>query len=446
MNILFISLGCDKNLVDSEVMLGILAKDGHQMVDDENLADIIIINTCCFIHDAKEESIQNILEMAQLKETGRLKALIVTGCLAQRYKEEIIQEIPEVDAVLGTTSYEDIAKVINGILSDSPMERGDARMTMKDVDYLPVTDTHRMVTTGGHFAYLKIAEGCDKHCTYCIIPKVRGDFRSVPMEHLLKEAQDLAEGGVKELILVAQETTMYGTDLYGEKRLPQLLRELCKINGLRWIRILYCYPEEITDELIQVIKEEPKICHYLDLPIQHASDGILKRMGRRTSKAQLIETIEKLRCEIPDIALRTTLITGFPGETQEQHEELMDFVDQMEFDRLGVFTYSPEEDTPAASMPDQIPEEVKEDRQAEIMELQQDIVFDQAEDHIGEELIVMIEGKVADENAYVGRTYRDAPNVDGLIFVNTSEELMSGDFARVKVTGSADYDLIGELL
>ena len=326
------------------------------------------------------------------------------------------------------------------------MERGDVRMTMKDVDYLPVTDTHRMVTTGGHFAYLKIAEGCDKHCTYCIIPKVRGDFRSVPMEHLLEEAQNLADGGVKELILVAQETTMYGTDLYGEKRLPQLLRELCKINGLRWIRILYCYPEEITDELIQVIKEEPKICHYLDLPIQHASDGILKRMGRRTSKEQLIETIEKLRREIPDIALRTTLITGFPGETQEQHEELMDFVDQMEFDRLGVFTYSPEEDTPAASMPDQIPEEVKEDRQAELMELQQDIVFDQAEDRIGEELLVMIEGKVADENAYVGRTYRDAPNVDGLIFVNTSEELMSGDFARVKVTGSADYDLIGELL
>ena len=446
MNILFISLGCDKNLVDSEVMLGILAKDGHQMVDDETMADVIIINTCCFIQDAKEESIQNILEMADLKKTGRLKALIVTGCLAQRYKEEIIQEIPEVDAVLGTTSYEEIAHVIDGVLSDSPMERGDVRLTMKDVDYLPVTDTHRMVTTGGHFAYLKIAEGCDKHCTYCIIPKVRGDFRSVPMEHLLEEAQNLVDGGVKELILVAQETTMYGTDLYGEKRLPQLLRALCKISGLRWIRILYCYPEEITDELIQVIKEEPKICHYLDLPIQHASDGILKRMGRRTSRAQLIETIEKLRREIPDIALRTTLITGFPGETQEQHEELMDFVDQMEFDRLGVFTYSPEEDTPAASMPDQIPEEVKEERQAELMELQQDIVFDQAEDRIGEELLVMIEGKVADENAYVGRTYRDAPNVDGLIFVNTSEELMSGDFARVKVTGSADYDLIGELL
>ena len=446
MKVLLISLGCDKNLVDSEVMLGLLNKAGHQLTNDETEADVVVVNTCAFISDAKEESIQNILEMADLKKTGRLKALIVTGCLAQRYKEEIIQEIPEVDAVLGTTSYEEIAHVIDGVLSDSPMERGDVRLTMKDVDYLPVTDTHRMVTTGGHFAYLKIAEGCDKHCTYCIIPKVRGDFRSVPMEHLLEEAQNLVDGGVKELILVAQETTMYGTDLYGEKRLPQLLRALCKISGLRWIRILYCYPEEITDELIQVIKEEPKICHYLDLPIQHASDGILKRMGRRTSRAQLIETIEKLRREIPDIALRTTLITGFPGETQEQHEELMDFVDQMEFDRLGVFTYSPEEDTPAASMPDQIPEEVKEERQAELMELQQDIVFDQAEDRIGEELLVMIEGKVADENAYVGRTYRDAPNVDGLIFVNTSEELMSGDFAKVKVTGAADYDLIGELL
>ena len=440
MNIFFVSLGCDKNLVDSEVMLGLLDAKGYQIVDDETLADVMVINTCCFIHDAKEESIQTILDMARYKEEGRLKALVVTGCLAQRYKQEIIDEIPEVDVVLGTTSYDKIVEAVEEALE------GKSEVELADINALPLPETKRLVTTGGHYAYLKIAEGCDKHCTYCIIPKVRGDFRSVPMEHLLEEAQNLVDGGVKELILVAQETTMYGTDLYGEKRLPQLLRALCKISGLRWIRILYCYPEEITDELIQVIKEEPKICHYLDLPIQHASDGILKRMGRRTSRAQLIETIEKLRREIPDIALRTTLITGFPGETQEQHEELMDFVDQMEFDRLGVFTYSPEEDTPAASMPDQIPEEVKEERQAELMELQQDIVFDQAEDRIGEELLVMIEGKVADENAYVGRTYRDAPNVDGLIFVNTSEELMSGDFAKVKVTGSADYDLIGELL
>lgn len=446
MNILFISLGCDKNLVDTEVMLGILAQRGHQMVDDENEADIIIINTCCFIHDAKEESIQNILEMAQLKESGRLKALIVTGCLAQRYKDEILKEIPEVDAILGTTSYEEIGNVIDSVLSDNMVERGQSRITIKDVDYLPEVKTKRLVTTGGHFAYLKIAEGCDKHCTYCIIPKVRGNYRSVPMENLLKEAQELADGGVKELILVAQETTVYGEDIYGEKMLPKLLRELCKISGIQWIRILYCYPEEITEELIQTMKEEPKICHYLDLPIQHASDAILKKMGRRTSKTQLIETIEKLRTAMPDIALRTTLITGFPGETEEDHEELMDFVDQMEFERLGVFTYSPEEDTPAAKMDGQIKEEVKEERQAELMELQQDIVFEQAEDMIGRELLVMIEGKVADENAYVGRTYRDAPNVDGLIFVNTDEELMSGDFAKVKVTGAMEYDLIGELI
>lgn len=446
MNVLFISLGCDKNLVDTEVMLGILAANGHQMTDDETQADIVVVNTCCFIHDAKEESIQSILEMAELKKGGRLKVLIVTGCLAQRYQSEILEEIPEVDAVLGTTSYEEIAKVIEGILSESPMERGDAKMTMKDIDYLPEVNTRRLVTTGGHFAYLKIAEGCDKHCTYCIIPKIRGNFRSVPMEHLIEEAEQLAEEGVKELILVAQETTLYGVDIYGEKKLPELLKRLSAISGLRWIRILYCYPEEITEELIQVIKEEPKVCHYLDLPIQHANDEILKRMGRRTSKQQLKDIISRLREEIPDITLRTTLISGFPGETQEQHEELMDFVDEMEFDRLGVFTYSPEEDTPAAQMPEQIQEDVKAERQAELMEIQQDIVFEQAEEMIGRELLVMIEGKVADENAYVGRTYRDAPNVDGLIFVNTDEEMMSGDFAKVKVTGATEYDLIGELI
>ena len=440
MNILFISLGCDKNLVDSEVMLGLLDAKGYQMVDDETLADVIVINTCCFIHDAKEESIQTILEMAQYKTEGRLKALIVTGCLAQRYQKEILEEIPEVDAVLGTTSYDKIVETVEEALA------GNGHLKLADVDALPLVDVKRLVTTGGHYAYLKIAEGCDKHCTYCIIPKIRGNYRSVPMERLLKEAEELAEQGVKELILVAQETTLYGKDLYGEKSLSKLLRELCKINGIRWIRILYCYPEEIDDALIQVMKEEKKICHYLDLPIQHANDTILKRMGRRTSKQQLKKIVRKLRQEIPDIALRTTLITGFPGETQEQHEELMEFVDEMEFDRLGVFTYSPEEDTPAAEMSDQISEEVKEDRQAELMELQQDIVFDQAEDMIGQEVLVMIEGKVADENAYVGRTYKDAPNVDGLIFINTDEELMSGDFAKVKVTGALEYDLIGELM
>lgn len=440
MNILFVSLGCDKNLVDTEVMLGLLAQNGHQMVDSEDLADIIVVNTCCFIHDAKEESIQTILEMAEYKKNGRLKALIVTGCLAQRYKQEILDEIEEVDAVLGTTSYDKIVEVIEEAL------KGNKSLELQDIDALPLVDAKRLVTTGGHYAYLKIAEGCDKHCTYCIIPKIRGNFRSVPMERLLKEAEELVAQGVKELILVAQETTLYGKDIYGKKSLHILLKELCKIKGLRWIRILYCYPEEITDELIQVIKEEDKICNYLDLPIQHACDAVLKRMGRRTSKAQLIEIIEKLRREIPDIALRTTLITGFPGETKEQHEELMAFVDEMEFDRLGVFTYSPEEDTAAAKMPEQVEESVKEDRQAELMELQQEIAFELAENMIGREVTVMIEGKVADENAYVGRTYMDAPNVDGLIFVETNEKLMSGDFAKVKVTGALEYDLIGEII
>jgi len=440
MNILFVSLGCDKNLVDTEVMLGLLARHGHQMVDSEEMADVIVVNTCCFIHDAKEESIQTILEMAEYKNAGTCKALIVTGCLAQRYKQEILDEIEEVDAVLGTTSYDKIVEAINEALE------GHRSLELTDIDALPEVEAERLVTTGGHFAYLKIAEGCDKHCTYCIIPKIRGNFRSVPMERLLKEAQSLVDQGVKELILVAQETTLYGKDLYGEKSLPKLLKELCKISGLRWIRILYCYPEEITDELIQVIKEEDKICKYLDLPIQHASNDILKRMGRRTSKEQLMEIVGKLREEISDIALRTTLITGFPGETQEQHEELMTFVDEMEFDRLGVFTYSPEEDTPAASFADQIDESVKEDRQADLMELQQEIAFELAEDMIGREVLVMIEGKVADENVYVGRTYKDAPNVDGLIFVESEEELMSGDFAKVKVTGALEYDLIGEIV
>ena len=356
MNVLFISLGCDKNLVDSEVMLGLLDAKGYRIVDDEQEADIIVINTCCFIHDAQEESIRTILEMAEYKKEGRLKALIVTGCLAQRYQQEILKEIPEVDAVVGTASYDRILRVIEEALA------GDGRVELADVDVLPLVDEKRLLTTGGHYAYLKIAEGCDKHCTYCIIPKIRGNYRSVPMERLMKEAEELAEQGVKELILVAQETTLYGKDLYGERSLHRLLEGLCKIRGIRWIRLLYCYPEEIYDELIQVIKKEKKICHYLDLPIQHASDEILKRMGRKTSREQLEKIIWKLREEIPDITLRTTLITGFPGETKEQHEELMEFIDEMEFDRLGVFTYSPEEDTPAADMPDQIPEEVKEER------------------------------------------------------------------------------------
>ena len=439
MKILFISLGCDKNLADSEEMLGLLTAGGHEITDDETQADAIVINTCCFIKDAKEESVETILEMAEYKKTGSCHALIVTGCMAQRYQKEIIEEVPEVDAVLGTTSYGDIVKALEEAVAGNHFEE------FRDIDYLPDTGSKRVLTTGGHFGYLKIAEGCDKHCTYCIIPKLRGKFRSVPMERLIAQAEDMAEQGVKELILVAQETTVYGKDLYGKKSLHILLKKLCEIRGIRWIRILYCYPEEIYDELIETIRDEKKICHYLDIPIQHASDRILKRMGRRTSKQELIDIVGKLRKEIPDIVLRTTLITGFPGETEEDHEELKEFVDEMEFDRLGVFTYSPEENTPAAEMADQVPEEVKEERRDELMELQQEISYDRGQDRIGQELLVMIEGKVADESAYIGRTYGDAPKVDGYIFVQTGELLMTGDFSKVRVTGALEYDLIGVL-
>lgn len=439
MKILFISLGCDKNLVDSEKMLGLLDEKGYCMTDDETAADVIVINTCCFINDAKEESVQTILEMAEYRKNGNCKALIVTGCLAQRYKKEITEEIPEVDAVLGTTSYDKILEAIENALKGQVYER------FEDIQRLALPEGKRLLTTGGHYAYLKIAEGCNKHCTYCIIPKVRGNFRSVPMEQLVTEAESLAREGVKELILVAQETTLYGTDLYGEKSLHTLIRRLCAIQGIRWIRVLYCYPEEIYEELIQTMKEEPKFCHYLDLPIQHASDGILRRMGRRTTRKDLEQIIGRLREEVPDIILRTTLITGFPGETEEQHQELMEFVDQMEFNRLGVFTYSPEEDTPAASMAEQIPEEVKQRRRDELMELQQEVAFDLAEDMVGQSVWAMIEGQVSGENAYVARTYGDAPGVDGYLFINTDEVLVTGDFAKVKITGACEYDLIGEL-
>ena len=439
MKILFVSLGCDKNLVDSEKMLGMLQEKGYTFTDDEAEADVVVVNTCCFIGDAKEESINTLLQMGELKDSGQVKALIAAGCLAQRYREEIQKEIPQVDAIIGTTAIDEIVAALEEILA------GQKQNHYEDINAAPVTETNRVVTTGGHFAYLKIAEGCDKHCTYCIIPKVRGNYRSVPMESLIKEAKELADKGVRELILVAQETTLYGVDLYGKKELPGLLHELAQIPGIYWIRILYCYPEEITEELIDTIAELPKVCHYLDIPIQHASDKILKRMGRRTNQQQLKDKIAMIRSKIPDMCLRTTLITGFPGESQEDHEQSMAFVDEMEFDRLGVFTYSAEEDTPAAGFPDQIEEEVKKDRQADIMELQQEIAFEKAEGMTGQDVLVMIEGKVADENAYVGRTYKDAPNVDGLVFVNTDRELMTGDFVPVHITGSYEYDLIGEI-
>jgi len=440
MKILFVSLGCDKNLVDSEVMLGLLRSEGFQLTGEEAEADVIVVNSCCFIGDAKEESINTILEMAAWKEEGVCRALIVTGCLAERYKAEVLAEMPEVDAVVGTASYDKIVEVVKDVLH---LKSGC--QVFQNIDQTPEVQVKRVVTTGGHYAFLKIAEGCDKHCTYCIIPKVRGKYRSVPMERLVRETEELVAGGVRELILVAQETTLYGCDLYGHKALPELLRKLAGIPGIVWIRIQYCYPEEITDELIQVIREEQKICRYLDIPVQHASDSVLKRMGRRTNGVQLREMIRKLRAEIPELALRTTLISGFPGETKEDHEILMDFVEEMEFDRLGVFAYSQEEDTPAAVMETQVPEDVKEARWSEVMELQQEISLEKSQEMIGRTLLVMIEGKVADENAYVGRTYRDAPNVDGYIFINTDREMMTGDFARVQVTGALEYDLIGEI-
>ena len=440
MNILFISLGCDKNLVDSEVMLGMLLEKGYSFTDDEEEADIVVINTCCFINDAKEESINTILEMAKRKKSGQIQALIVAGCLAQRYQEEIQKEIEEVDAIVGTTAIEAIAEALEEILA------GRSRNHLDSLDKAPLGGKTRIITTGGYYSYLKIAEGCNKHCTYCIIPKVRGNYRSIPMEKLISEAKQLADKGVRELILVAQETTLYGIDLYGEKKLPLLLHELCKIEGLEWIRILYCYPEEITDELIHTIKEEPKICHYLDIPVQSGSDRILKLMGRRTDTSQIRSLVEKLRREIPDICIRTTFIAGFPTETEEDHEDTMAFIDDMEFDRLGVFTYSPEEDTPAAVMDGQIQDEVKEKRQEEIMELQQEIAFEAAENMQGRILRVIIEGKLADEEVYVARTYKDAPGVDGYLFVNTDRTFMSGDFVTVRVTDAGGYDLIGEVV
>ncbi|NLY48854.1 MAG: 30S ribosomal protein S12 methylthiotransferase RimO [Clostridiales bacterium] len=440
MNIFFISLGCDKNLVDSENMLGILHDNGYTITDYENDADIIIINTCCFIHDAKEESIETILEMAKHKETGRLKALIVTGCLAERYKDEILNEIPEVDALLGTSAISEIISVIEKVLN------GNKYTCFTDINNQPVLKSKRILSTGS-YSYLKIAEGCDKHCTYCIIPKVRGNFRSRPMEELVEEAAYLAENGVKELILVAQETTLYGRDLYGRKALPGLLDKLCEIPGIEWIRILYCYPEEITDELIDTISRQPKICKYLDMPIQHCSDRILKLMGRKTSKKDIVNIVKKLRDKIPGIALRTTLITGFPTETDEEHEELLRFIEEERFERLGVFTYSKEEGTPASKLKPQVTAKVKRQRQKELMKLQQTIAFDISASQVGRILDVIIEGRIAGkDNVYVGRTYMDGPKVDGYIFMESDSELMSGDIIKVKVTGANYYDLIGEIV
>lgn len=439
MKILFVSLGCDKNLVDSEMMIGMIQEKGFEVTDDENEAEVVVINTCCFINDAKQESIDTILQMAELKKSGQVKALLVTGCLAQRYKEEIQKEIPEVDEILGTSAFDQIAEAIEEVL------KGLGHNHFEDINGKPISGKKRSITTGGHYAYLKIAEGCDKHCTYCIIPKVRGNYRSVEMDVLVNEAKQLALSGVKELILVAQETTVYGKDIYGKKCLPDLLKKLAEIDGIVFIRLLYCYPEEITDELIDVMKSEQKICHYLDMPIQHASDTILKRMGRKTNQQDIRNIVTKLRQEIPDICLRTTLITGFPRESVDDHKELVKFVKEMQFDRLGVFTYSPEEDTVAAKMKGQILPFIKERRKNEIMKIQQKIAFRKAEETIGKKVTALIEGKLVEDNIFIGRTYKDAPNVDGYVFVHSDRELVTGDVVTVRIIESNEYDLIGEI-
>jgi len=439
-SVYFISLGCDKNLADSEKLLWQLQQSGYTITDDEEAADVIVINTCCFIHDAKEESIQTILDMGRLRLHGRCRALIVMGCLAQRYRDEILTEIPEVDGVLGTGSMTALTDTIRRCLD------GETVQDCADINRGDLQETGRVRTGIGYYSYLKIAEGCDKRCSYCIIPYIKGHYRSYPMESLIEEARKMAEGGTRELILVAQETTLYGTDLYGRRMLHELLRRLCRIDGLDWIRILYCYPEEIYDELIEVMAQEEKICHYLDLPIQHADDRVLRRMGRRTSRADLEEIVGRLRSRIPDITLRTTLITGFPGETEEAHEQLMEFVEKMRFEHLGVFTYSEEEGTPAAAMPDQVPEEVKEQRREQLMLLQQDISLEKGRSRVGTEQMCIVEGYLPEDGVYVCRTEGDAPDVDGMLFLETDRELMSGDMIRALVTDAGAYDLKGVAL
>lgn len=446
MNILMVSLGCDKNLCDSEAMLGLLAKHNYNITNDEQEADAIIVNTCSFIKDAMEESVNTVLEMAKLKQQN-LKYLIVTGCMAQRFKDEIFDEIPEIDACLGTSSFDKILDVIEELKARDGIEDAEEISVYDDIDRLAtITESNKVITSGTFMGYLKIAEGCDKFCTYCVIPHIRGHYRSVPMEQLLKEAEYMASQGIEELVLVAQETTCYGKDLYGEKRLHVLVRELAKIDGIKWIRLMYCYPEEIYDELLDCFKEEPKLLHYIDMPIQHSEDAILKRMGRRTDRASIEAVIGKLREAAPDIAIRTSLIAGFPGETQEEHEALMAFLDEQELDRVGVFTYSREDGTPAATFENQIDEETAEQWRNEIMELQQEISLDKNETFVGMIMQVIIEGYSSDDDVYVGRTYRDAPGVDGLVFVNCDYELMSGQIVDVRINEVGPYDMIGGIV
>ncbi len=439
----FTSLGCDKNRVDSEVMLGILKKAGYTPVAEERDADIIVVNTCCFIQDALEESIETILELAKYKAEGRCKGLIVAGCLSQRYREEFFQELPEVDAILSTGAYEEIVQAADRILE------GEKEFVIEeDIDH-KMDEEHsklRVLSTAGYYAYLKISEGCDNHCTYCIIPKLKGKHRSRTMESLVEEAQLLAKQGVKELIIVAQDTSIYGRDLYGKPMLHELLRRLCDVDGIAWIRLLYCYPETLTDETIQVMAEEPKICHYIDIPIQHGSDTVLKKMGRKTNQAELKERIGALRKAMPDMAIRTTLIVGFPQESEEEFRELLDFVEEMQFERLGVFTYSQEEGTAAARMDGQIDEDAKQERKDQVMALQKDISAKYCQKFVGKTVRVLVEGKLPEDEMYCGRTVQDAPDIDGMVFFRAEEAPLSGDFVTVKITEAIDYDLIGDVV
>ena len=437
MKILFVSLGCDKNLVDTENMLGILKNKGFEFTDDEWEADIIAINTCCFIGDAKQESINTILEMAEHKKDARCKVLVVAGCLAHRYQDEIIKEIPEVDAFVGTSSYDKIADMINSVLE----EKGISNF-VEDANRMPMVEADRIVTTPGYYEYLKIAEGCDNRCTYCTIPSLRGKYRSRNIESLVKEAEILADKGVRELILIAQDTSLYGKDLYGEQKLHVLLQEISKIEDIKWIRILYCYPENVYDELIDEMASNPKVLHYLDMPVQHTNDRILKLMGRRSTGAKIKDTVNRLRAKMPDMCIRTTLITGFPTETQEEFESVIDFMKEVKFDRLGVFTYSPEEGTPACRMDGQIDEEIKAQRKESIMEAQMEISAELGQKFVGKTLEVIVEGKIDD--LYCGRSFRDCYEIDGFVFFKSSEELIAGDFYNIKITSAGDYDLIGE--
>ncbi len=433
-----VSLGCDKNRVDSEIMLGML-KNTYEITEEPKEADIIIVNTCGFIESSKQESIDTILEMAEYKKDHNCKLLMATGCLTQRYGEELLKLMPELDIILGVNNY--------GFLDQYVEKFIKTRERIMAVDYLDsgINEGERILTTGfGQTAYLRISEGCSNHCTYCIIPKIRGTYRSRPMEKILEEAKTLADGGVQEVIVVAQDTTRYGTDLYGKKTLPELLRKLKEIEGIKWIRVLYLYPEEFTEELIEELKTNEKVVKYLDLPIQHISDGVLKRMARRTKKEDLLSLLRTLRNEIPHLVLRTSLIVGFPGETEEEFKELYDFVDEIEFDKLGVFTYSKEEGTAAALMKEQIRKDVKERRRNLIMERQQEVSRRILERKVGKTYEVLVEGM--GEDGYYGRSFEMAPEVDGMIFIMTERELMVGSFVNVNIIEALEYDLVGALV